>query len=507
MKNTFLPILLCLCWSITQGQDVHVYYDVYKNSVTYQVNGEVVEKPLLRKGNQLILHVQNYNDYIYKLKVDTKDSNYAIGNSGLEGSLMSGGNSNILSQLKGMLGTGTPLEDMLDNSELDSRDGFGSASTTAMTAEMQDYQSQFKTLMEELTDLEEEVRDINQDIEADIQGYEFKSFMQKEAIELKHNVDLPPNKIKELTMEYIEQILDLDQRKKFELKDLFERQNIQADLKRKIEEYETEVGKINRKLQEAKLLRATMLALEYPEAEKAKISLNVEAVESKAKLLKVTSDTLKNQIPKLSNWNIKELASIRYLYEEMQEHQFEKTIVLTPDSDVTDLTITLIPTDSAKTKNLEERKLNPIKIRSYGGLKVNASVGISFASYFDRPQSYLVRNGQIIADDLDAFSPVITSFVHFYGEGKRQTTIGGTFGFGIALGGESNGLQNYFLGPSLIMGKSQRVVLTTGVMGGQVARISDGYEVGDAIEGTVVPTRNGYELGAFLGVSFNIAGN
>lgn len=507
MKNAFLSLLICFCWTLGQAQDVHIYYDVFKDSITYQVNGQVVERPLLKKGNQLILHVQNYNDYIYKLKVDTKDTNYTIGNAGMEGSLMSGGNTGVLSQLKGMLGTGTPLENMIDNSETGIRDGFGTESTAVMTSQMRDYQSQFQTAMSELTTLEKEVRDIDQDIEADVQGYEFNSFMQKEAISLRNNVDLPPNKIKELTMEYVEQILDLDKRKKFDLKDLFERQNLQADLKSKVEEYETEVGKMDRKLKEVQLLRATMLALEYPEVEKAKISLNVEAVEAKTKTLNVKVDTLKKQIPKLSNWNIKELASIRYLYEEMKEHQFEKTIILTPETDMSDLTITLIPTDSAKAKNLVERKLNPIKIQTYGGLKVNASVGISFASYFERPQNYLVRDGIIIGDDLDAFSPVITSFVHFYGEGKKQTTVGGTFGFGVSLGGENSGLQNYFLGPSLIMGKSQRVVLTTGVMGGQVNRISSGYNVGDALEGETVPTRSGYELGAFFGVSFNIGGN
>lgn len=433
MKNAFLPLLLCLCWSMTQAQDVHVYYDVFSNHITYQVNGEAVEKPLLKKGNDLILHIQNYNDYIYKLKVDTKDANYNIGNAGLDGSLMSGGNTGVLSQLKGMLGTGTPLETMLDNSDVGSRDGFGTESTTVITQEMKGYQSKFQTLMQELTAIEEEVRDADNDIDADVQSYQFNNFMQKEAIALKNNVDLPPNKIKELTMEYIEQILDLDQRKKFNLKDLFERQNLQADLKEKVEEYETGVTKMEQKLNEAKLLRATMLALEYPEIEKAKISLNVEAVETKTKQLKVKADTLKKQIPKLANWNIEELAQIRYLYEEMQEHRFEKTIVLTPEKDITDLTITLIPTDSAKTKNVVERQLNPIKIRSYGGLKVNASVGISFASYFERPQNYLVRDGIIIGDDLDAFSPVITSFVHFYGEGKRQTTVGGTFGFWVSL--------------------------------------------------------------------------
>lgn len=507
MKNTFLPLLMCFCWSISPAQDVHIYYDVFKDSITYQVNGQVVERPLLKKGNQLILHVQNYNDYIYKLKVDTKDTNYSISNSGMEGSLMGGGNTGVLSQLKGMLGTGAPLENMIDNSETGTRDGFGTESTTVMTAQMRDYQSQFQTAMKELTTLEEEVRDIDQDIEADVQGYEFNSFMQEEAIALRNNVDLPPNKIKELTMEYVEQILDIDQRKKFDLKDLFERQNLQADLKSKVDDYEAEVNKMDRKLKEVQLLRATMLALDFPEAEKAKISLNVEAVEAKTKNLNVKVDTLKTQIPKLANWNIKELAQIRYLYEEMKEHQFEKTIILTPETDRSDLTITLIPTDSAKTKNLVERTLNPIKIQTYGGLKVNASVGISFASYFERPQNYLVRDGIIIGDDLDAFSPVITSFVHFYGEGKRQTTLGGTFGFGISLGGENSGLQNYFLGPSLIMGKSQRVVLTTGVMGGQVNRISNGYEVGDTLEGETVPTRSGYELGGFFGISFNIGGN
>jgi hypothetical protein len=165
-----------------------------------------------------------------------------------------------------------------------------------------------------------------------------------------------------------------------------------------------------------------------------------------------------------------------------------------------------VPIDSAGDQNLKPLKLDPIHVSVYGGLKINASIGISFASYFERPQSYFVREGRIRADDLDPFTPVITSFVHFYPQGRRQVALGGTFGLGIGIGGEGSGLQNYMLGPSLILGRGQRIVFSGGLMTGKVNRLGKGYQVGDAYDGTELPDKSIYEMGAFFGISFNLFG-
>ncbi|MCB0684295.1 MAG: hypothetical protein KDC32_25805, partial [Saprospiraceae bacterium] len=64
----------------------------------------------------------------------------------------------------------------------------------------------------------------------------------------------------------------------------------------------------------------------------------------------------------------------------------------------------------------------------------------------------------------------------------------------------------FFLGPSLIMGGSQRIVLSTGVMGARVERLTNGYQVGDAfdVNTAILPTDFSYQLGYFVGLSINV---
>jgi hypothetical protein len=142
-------------------------------------------------------------------------------------------------------------------------------------------------------------------------------------------------------------------------------------------------------------------------------------------------------------------------------------------------------------------------------MKINVSIGISFSGYFKQPQSYYLQDTIIRSENADAFLPIITSFFHFYPQSAGNVSIGGNFGIGIPLTNSENGQSlSFFLGPSFIIGKGQRIVLSTGVMGGKVQQLAQGLEVGDKLlPFSPVPTKSAYELGYFLGVSFNISGS
>jgi hypothetical protein len=88
-------------------------------------------------------------------------------------------------------------------------------------------------------------------------------------------------------------------------------------------------------------------------------------------------------------------------------------------------------------------------------------------------------------------------------------SIAGSFGVGFPLGGGEN-LQSisFFLGPSLLFGKGERIVLNAGIMGGKKEALSNGYQVGDPFgpESIDAPITTIYALGYYLGVSFNLAG-
>ena len=62
------------------------------------------------------------------------------------------------------------------------------------------------------------------------------------------------------------------------------------------------------------------------------------------------------------------------------------------------------------------------------------------------------------------------------------------------------------IGPSLIIGKGDRIVLSAGVMGGKTEHLDKGLQVGDRFNSDIadVPTTSSYKLGFYLGFSFNL---
>ena len=171
------------------------------------------------------------------------------------------------------------------------------------------------------------------------------------------------------------------------------------------------------------------------------------------------------------------------------------------------LKVRLEPIDTLRIPNLQTRQLSALDIPVYGGFKVNASIGVSFGSFFNQPQGYFLRDSVIVSEKRDGYLPIITSFLLFYPQSAGNVSVGGTFGVGLSIGGDSGAQSIHFLlGPSLIFGQSERIALSAGLMGGRTDRLGQGYQVGDSLisEAGTVPLRSVYELGFFVGLSFNV---
>ena len=207
---------------------------------------------------------------------------------------------------------------------------------------------------------------------------------------------------------------------------------------------------------------------------------------------------------------LQKMTSIWYEYEGLKSNDFSYTYRTEATGDRTILGLKFTARDSlGNVLPINKKELIPIKVPVYGGMKINVSIGLSFGRYFSQPQNYYLRDTTILSENVDEFLPIITSFFHFYPQSAGNVSIGGNFGIGIPLS-NSEGSQSisFFLGPSFIFGKGQRIVLSTGIMGGKVQQLSEGLEVGDTLPAfAAVPTKSSYELGYFLGISFNIGGN
>jgi hypothetical protein len=224
------------------------------------------------------------------------------------------------------------------------------------------------------------------------------------------------------------------------------------------------------------------------------------------------SNQLKDGLPKTAGFaqlpSAQEVANLQLSLAGVLSHDFTWQGTVQPSADEATLTIRLLQKkDSISAADPMLIKERSLSLEMRGGLKVSASVGVNFGQFFSPGQSYSVNDGVLVSEDDGAFSPSIVSFLHFYGYRGQRATLGGSFGIGFpVLADTDNQSIRFFLGPSLVLGFDQKLVLSGGLMGGRVQRLAKGFEVGDPFDDTFgeIPTKGKYELGAFIGVSFHL---
>ncbi len=505
MKTTLTTLLIAAA-SLLWAQDLHIYYDIQTDSIYYRMDGKPVKAPQLRKGQKAVLHAINYNDYLYDLELVTEEENYRVPSSGSVSPFSAAGGG-LLGRLQGltggMNGTGFDLQGTNIGNEVD-----GFVESSQLSSQAKAVVQRYTLALDQMKDHEEEIQGLAELLEKDISAQRLSNMAYSEVQRLKQNPELPPDKIRKLSMEYMEPVLRPGRDGSLEVRQLIDRSDANAQFQATLMKYKGEIGGLESEMAQLSALHELLATMESISPEdKLALDASHQAAQRRVNDYQATAEAMQEQLAGVEQLDLVKLTELAYLYEEMKDHRFERQFLIKPETDITNLKLKLIPTDSARLKGARERSLKPIDLNTYGGLKVNASVGISFTSFFDRPQAYSVRDSLIVGDDEDAFLPVISSFVHFYPQSRRQVSVGGTFGIGLGVGGDDAGLQNFFFGPSLILGKGQRVVFSTGLMGGRVERLAQGYEVGDLYElGQTLPTKEIYELGYFLGISFNLLG-
>ena len=165
-----------------------------------------------------------------------------------------------------------------------------------------------------------------------------------------------------------------------------------------------------------------------------------------------------------------------------------------------------IPTPATvNVPSLSQVKEKNINIVVRGGVKVNTSVGMAFPGY-KTTNEYTNRNDTIRVQPGSKYAPNIGAFVNFYPYTGRTLQLGGTFGVGVPLQAEQRDM-NMFMGLSALLGCDSRVALHGGFSLGQVKKLDGGFNAGDSYVSSdlLVPTRNVWEWGSFVGISFNIS--
>ena len=545
MTNTLIARLVFLCsfllmCSINYGQDLHVYYDVESNTTRYEYNGKQIKKPKVKKGGTVFLHVENFNNYLYKLEVKTKEKEYTVATNGIESF------SNVLNSASGGIGFGfaknnnnsnsgsigmgdvvdyygfsSGIEDLLaelENEDFDSNsadsnsDSFGFAESSASQQEVSQLKAAFSAVAHQMVATEKELKEVADGVVDYKEGQAIKDLALIETEKLKFNPALKPSQIKSLSSEYLQKALEANAPEDISLSSLIVQSDGRKNLTNKLTKlssnhrrYQNQVKDLKDISSKLQLFNSQGTGTETLFSKIIEVHQNAEKVEANVKKQREELVTLINSA---SNQDLEKQAALRYEFEAISSNEFKETFGAHADTDELKFDLKLQLKDSVTHTNAQSSlEMAAIQVPVFGGFKINASVGLSFGQFFNRPQDYFVRDSVILSDDLDSFHPIMTSFLHFYPQTPGLMGIGGTIGIGMPLtSNEGQQSLSFFAGPSIIFGNNERIVLTGGIMGGRVQRLAQGYEVGDIFisEADNVPVSFPYELGGFLGISFNL---
>jgi len=520
-QNLILLTFLSLCSSL-DAQDLHIHYNVFRDSVYYIQNGKPTEKPVARKGSTVLLHVENYNNYLYELSVVVEKEEMPIASSNSTNLLskVGGGGTmplNLLfkgaDQMLGMFKNFSPLS----GEDLDESKGFANSAEEkahgAKVASLMKLETEFTSAKDELIELDRQLKEIQQQVQKSLATQRLQKFAVEEIDHIRYNPRLEPSQIKRMTNEYMESIFIEKDPNKIDLTQVLKIADAQTELPKKIQEYQNKADLYATKAVVCDSMLSKFAKFNFPESNLDEFQTNAEEFVSVAKTktlsLQENATMLEVKLPEIQPLDPKFVSELRTTFIELNSNSFSKTYRHTAGGEKLNMKLKLTPIDSMERKGMKTLELSPVVVNVFGGMRVRASVGLNFGQFFTPQQSFFVRDSMLQSGDNDAFVPVVTSFVHFYAPSARAMSIAGSFGIGFPLGGgESLQSLSFFLGPSLLFGKGERIVLNAGIMGGKAERLSQGYQIGDLYTGDSVqlPTKSVYELGYYLGVSFNLAG-
>jgi hypothetical protein len=151
-------------------------------------------------------------------------------------------------------------------------------------------------------------------------------------------------------------------------------------------------------------------------------------------------------------------------------------------------------TDSSSSDADQATLLIPVWAR----FRISFSTG-AFFSGLTSPTFFKDAAGDARSGSADKFSTALGALVHTSLWAWNNSNVTFAWTLGVALKDSS---PLYVLGPSFILGRRQRTVVSLGVAGGQVTRLS-GISVGDPVTGDQVPTAKVFRYSFFFGLSYN----
>lgn len=502
--KTLNAIILCLSIataSFAQNQ-LEMFYNLHTDEIKYFRNGEQLETPFVKTGENIKVIIEEFNPYITTAHVKVDQYNYSQQSFapvlGQGGDYINSGMGGIAS-LVGGFSSGSSAQDEYG----DIPGSRGASSKQIMQAK-----TQFQQLSSQLAALETVMNNSHEKLTLYNNAEKSQRLALADINSLKTNENIKPSRIKELIEEELRYAFAKMDNKEIDIDDIVDADKKKQELFEAIDAYKKAVSEYKK------------LAMKWGEFSTFIGAIGDTGGDEQMDYIKENTDEVIAQISnkkekmqdiKFDNLvdfdnavDVETLAFLRQVNEEIKSNDFTYTFSpIQAKGDAVDLSINFArQTPSGEYhyyKNLEQ------SVEVTGNWKVAAGLGIAFGKLGKQQYDYKVINGVIVADEADDFLPIVSTFIHVYKQSPKALNLGGSFGIGMPIVGGGSGA-SFFLGPTLSIGKSSRVLITSGLMGTQTDRLSNGLSTGDLFqnEAAFLPFEKRYELGYFLGVSFSV---
>ena len=171
---------------------------------------------------------------------------------------------------------------------------------------------------------------------------------------------------------------------------------------------------------------------------------------------------------------------------------------------------------TAKNKDVEVNNSKTFKHTEFvrRGTRIDFSIGLA-GSYFSNAKVYEIYtiNGQnkvgLKSENLTV--PSIIAMMSMTSRSSKYIAIGGSAGLGIDINNGKIQIGNFFIGPTLILGKYDRLMFTPGVALRNVGKLKNGFTLDTTILDQTSDINSvlsdNYKLGFFIALTYNLTKN
>lgn len=467
----FSVAFVCLLSSSVNAQQYLIKYDIQSERSSYfRINKEKdtvkIKNIDLKKNGRIFLQINNYNPFYWNAKVtaykNPVEEEVGYGNAFNPISVLAGG----LGDLMG----GIPKLDMPGNRGTLNREGLDNAtysylSTAAKYADTYDNLQQLATKLEEL------------------------QLAKLQLKELKYDINHSETEIKSSAQSTVKKALSTDEL------DLPTVLKIGKNYNNLLQNSLQDAGSLVNSLQQQQ--KSVNLSTVYEE--KTLKEIGDEVVNSYDKIARLRSAHAANP-----NLLMDEVAEIARLYKEISTANFKFSYAVKQEEDISDIKLELYSKVDSLSKDTVVQYFELSKKKN---IRIRNSVGVAFSFFNENNTSYFIGADSVIrSGEKDLFTPLLSTFIHFYAGKVKGVKLGGAFGFGIPLQGEKKDV-NFLLGVSAGFGKNEPVLLTVGAAGARVNKLTNGYQLGDktTLTDAAKLTTSNYGIGGFVSVTFNLS--